>query len=291
MTTHEENGTKAAIDAGLGLAGIEKRISKYEHEEGRIPLVLVPNGMTIGVAEKAIEIADKRAPAPRRITGTARHQELDSFIEHVNRFKTGASAIFANVDKTTLLAVYDYHEKPGAPAWGQHRAEYSCPLSAEWKLWNESNGRVFKQDAFGEFIDANRKDIASPAAVAGGAVPEDVAAAAGMLEMARNLVVRTEGEFQRTVNPTTGEFTLINRQNNTATSTRIYRAFYLQLAVFEGGERYAVEAQVRFSLNGGVPTFAYVLVNPEVTLRDAFNVVRKRTKEETGLPVFAGSPE
>lgn len=65
----------------------------------------------------------------------------------------------------------------------------------------------------------------------------------------------------------------------------------LKLAVFEEGEVYGVEARMRFRLEGGRPAFGFLLVEPERVQRDAFAAVRTAVIEQTGLPLFVGSPE
>lgn len=285
--TSEVAAALAAVEKNLPASERVVDVSSQEGAEG-VPVAILPQGMTARVLTDALEVEDKRAPAPRRRKGTAKHQELDSFIAHVNRFKDKDSAIFANNDEVTVTAVLDYHPADGV-RWGEHRSVYECPLSDKWKLWTDKNGIVFSQDQFGEFIDANMADLASPSA--GGPVSQDVAEPAAVLQMARNLSVIQRGEFTRVVNPTDGTMSLVNKSENDTGSTKIPRAFLLQLPVFENGALYAVEARIRFSMQGGRPNFAYVLYQPEKILQDAFGVVRKAVVDGTALPLFVGSPE
>jgi uncharacterized protein YfdQ (DUF2303 family) len=279
----------AAIGAGIDCAKIDDRITEVDG----VPIALVPDGMEIRTLEDALDLADARALGPRRRKGTANHQMVESFIDHVNRFKDEHSAIFADVAGTKLTAVLDYHEKGpikgAAPRWGEHRSIYACPLSRQWKLWNAAANREMSQEAFGDFIDANLDDLAS----ADPKAPIDVTfpAPAEVLKMARTLSIQSVGEFKREINPTTGEGALIFKDEHGPTSTKIPRAFLLKLPVFEGGELYQVEARLRFSLNGGRPKFVFFLHQADVILRDAFDGVRVKVLEGTKLPVFVGSPE
>lgn len=284
MDTPNISGIESAVRAGQESAEIERRYSKVEG----IPIALVPQSMRIDVLTKVLDEAEKRAETPRRRKGTAAHEEVDSFIAHVNRFKDAGSVVFAEPSKTRLVAILDYHHAghDSAPRWGEHRSVYSCPLSKQWQAWTSRDGRDMTQDQFGEFIDANMVDLASARAD-----EKDFAQPADVLLMARNLTIRTKGEFTRSINPTTGEGTLISKLENDAQSTKIPRSFLLGIPVFEGGEVYRVEARVRFQMRDGKPVFAYSLVQPEAIVRDAFGSVRKRVASETSLPVFAGTPE
>lgn len=277
---------QAVVDAGAATVGIAGRVT----DVGGIPLALHANqaGTHVVVLKEALDLADARAAAPRRREGTATHTEVDSFVAHVNRFKDPHTAIFADVHRVTLTAVLDYHA-PDAPRWGEHRSLYACPLSRQWRLWMAASSKVLSQDAFGELIDANMEDLASPDRT--GPLDADFPAPAAVLEMARNLVVRTSGNFSRTINPTTGESSLVNKVENESTSTRIPRAFLLRLPVFEAGALYRVEARVRFAMADGRPTFSFTLHQPEEIVRDAFAEVRAKVLAGTSVPMFAGSPE
>lgn len=287
VQTEMHSETSAAVAAGVESANIETRLG----DVAGVPIALLPEKMRLEVLTKALEEADRRADAPRRRRGVATHDEVQSFIDHVNRFKNADSVIFADVSVPKITAVFNYNPGGGdekAARWGDHRSLYKCPLSKQWQLWTKKNEQWMSQDEFAEFIDAHISDLANPHA---GAISTDIAAPAAIVEMARKLTVIQHGQFQRQVNPTTGETTLINKTEHDTQSTKIHRAFLLGIPVFEAGEPYAVEARVRFALNSGRPQFMYSLFEVERVLRDAFDGVRVKVREATGLPLFAGSPE
>lgn len=283
----QDNNVAAAIDAGQKIADASKRITL---DVAGVPIAILPEGMKAEVMSAALELADARAERPRRRVGTATHEEIDSFIAHANRFKDASSAIFAAPSKTSLTAVFDYHEAAaGAARWGKHRSVYTCPQSAEWKRWLSLHDKALKQDDFATFIDANMSDLVGPEN--GGAIDEGIASPGQVLDMARNLIVRTKGTFERSVNPTTGESMLVNKTENTSESTKIPRAFFIAIPVLEGGDRFRVEARIRFALKDGQPTFSYSLFEWDRILRTAFLEVRTKVAAETSLPVFVGAPE
>lgn len=279
---------KTLVDAARDGADATKKIT----EVAGIPVIITPAG-NARVINEALEYADARADKPRRRKGTATHQELASFIDHVNRFKDTNSAVFADTSDVTLTAVLDYHEAGTAlaaqPRWGQHRSVYECPLSTQWQLWTAANGVKMKQDAFAQFIEDNMQDLTSPT---GNGEDKDLPMPSEVLTMARNLVINSKGVFSRAINPTTGDSSLIcKNESDPATSTRIPRAFLLGIPVFEAGRGYRVEARMRMDMSGGFPLFSFVLYQPDVIKRDAFAEVRQIVIEKTSLPLFAGSPE
>lgn len=276
---------EATIDAGIALAQLADRI----HDFGDIPAVLVPNGMKLERLIDVVQLNDSRAEVPRRHRGTATLTEIASFIAHVNRHKDGSSVVFADTANVKLTAVLNYNQKgQDDPRWGDLRAVYACPLSDQWKLWTGRNGQKFKQEDFAQFIEDHMDDLASPT---GSGADKDLPAPNEVLTMARNLTVRTKGEFSKTIDPVTGNFTLVNKNENETGSTKIPRAFLLQLPVFEAGAMYAVEARMRLEFQGAVPIFSYLLYRAEEIKRDAFNEVRTMVEQRTELPLFAGAPE
>lgn len=291
MADPNTHDIQAAIDAGEKIAKVEDRIDAIDSKanDGAVPFALLPAGYKIEALMGPLTASDERQPAPREISGTAGHEEVDSFISHVNRFKDERSVVWANIKGVRLLAILDYHNAHGDPRWGRHRAEYACPLSVEWQRWTGQSGKPMTQDAFADFIDANFADLANPSTDklddAGCAPP------AAVIQMARQLMIRTSGTFGRSINPTTGEFTFENKVENDTTSTKIPRAFLLGIPVFTSGARYRVEARIRFKLSEGKPTFAFELYQADIIQRSAFDDVREQVRQGTGLPMFCGTPE
>lgn len=280
-----DSGTAAAIESGRRSADINRRLVVFEG----VPLVSSNDGGAAVAKDLLAELDARRLPARRK--GIATLAELESFVELVNRFKGPATVAFADVSRFQVSAILDYNP-PGAASpsdplagWMQHRAVYVCPRSPEWKAWTAHEGRPMSQTEFADFVEARLEDLRSGSKDADYPKPVDV------LAMARNLLVRTSGTFQRTIDPTTGTGTLIAKTEHGAESTKIHRAFLLGLRIFEGGELYAVEARVRFSLIEGRPAFSYQLHRRAELERDAFADVRKKVADGTKVPVFAGAAE
>lgn len=256
-----KTNTEAAIEAGIALAELDDRVGEISISGVDVPIALVPNGMKVQALKEVIEIADARAEVPRRLRGTSTHTELESFIAHVNRFKDAQSAVFADTSRAQLTAVLNYHaggdgESPDGDErarWADHRTVYACPLSEQWKLWTSNSGVEMSQEAFGQFIEDNMVDLASPTESDDGLFPKP----ASVLEMARKLAINLTGEFKREINPTTGESTLVNKTEHGPHSTKIPKAFLLGIPVFEAGALYRVEARLRFTLSSNGPRFAF----------------------------------
>lgn len=235
---------------------------------------------------ECLEVADRRASAPRSRTGTAHLHELAAFVAHVNRFKAPESAVFADVTGRKLVAIYDYHpggEDPASAAWCRHRAEYTCPLSEPWLAWNAAAGELMSLDTFAELIEDRFDDLHGEK---GYPDPLDV------LGLARNFEMATNGVYKRRTDPRTGNYTLVCQQTtDESASTTVPRAFLVALPVFEGGALRLVEARVKLKTADGKPSIGFDLHRVREHMREAFAEVRTTVAESTGLPVFAGTPE
>ena len=228
------------------------------------------------------EVAD-RAIGPARRKGTVQIGSLDSLVQYLKAYKGPHTVAFAAPSKPGIEALLDYHPAgaQGEARWCQDRVVYACPFSRQWQTWVGAEGKARGQIEFGDFLEANEADLSSR---------EGFANAATMITVARNLVVNSVGKFQRTVNPTTGEGSLIVKdEHDASTSTTIPKGFALAIPVFEGTtDLYPVEARMRFTMDGGRPTFTFVLANKEAVLEHALATLRQQVAEGAGIPVFVG---
>lgn len=287
------NILETALGAAREHANIDTRIDDLAHPddaETTIPVFLeTGDGLTRVVAGKeALELLDSRLPGPRRREGAVRLTEVLSLIDYVNRYGDSNTVVYANTKELAFTAVLDEHPPgPGAPkagvgtAWRKFRALYACPRSSEWIAWTQCDGAQMKQEQFADFLEARLEDMA---AIDGYPKPIEV------LAVARQLNIRTKGEFRREINPTNGDAILVCKSETDTGSTQIPRAFAIVIPVFEQGARYQVEARVRFALVGGVPMFSYTLHRRAEIERDAFGEVRGKIAADTGRLVLAGTP-
>jgi hypothetical protein len=287
--------------AGLVSASVHSRLAGVV-PGGEVPIALLPSGFSVEVLTDALFRADERAPAPRRLKGQSSHLELGSFIDHVNRTKDFDSVIWAEPSRGTITAVYNYDGARGleaklpdgnakissaGPGWRDYRAVYHAPKSEQWQFWTKLHGQALRQDAFGNMVEDRARDL-----VAADKGEDEFVGPAKLLEVARNLAVRTNEKFERKINVHTGESTLISvNENEPTTSTKIPRGFLLGIPVYEAGTIYRIEASLRFAMVEGRPTFTVHLMNTRETERDAFNAMRAEVAKATGLQVFAGQPE
>lgn len=250
------------------------------------------NGVFVGVyrTDERVEVLneltdalDDRSPAPRRRKGRARLETLDSFIAHVNRFKSEDTVVFADTEHGQLVAVYNYHPggaDHGKAGWSDFGSVYSCPLSDAWKAWAGRAGDGMSKHDFAQFLDDHREDIVTA---------DDYPTSADMLDMVRKLHVRTKGEYRDDFDQVTGERTLVVKHEHEETSTKIHRVFLLGIPIYRGGKAYFIQVRIQFRVKGDQgPVFSYALHDAAKQMEQAFSEVAERVRAEATPNVYYG---
>ena len=132
-------------------------------------VAFVPDGQTV---ENLTAITDQYRRFPRRRKGTANVTDLDSLIEHTNRFKDGDSVLFGKLDieakppLASITSVLDYHQAGGAdavtPRWGHHRTHLKMDLHKDLRAWLKVDGEPMGQTDFAEFMEDRIVDVIQP---------------------------------------------------------------------------------------------------------------------------------
>lgn len=311
METNKQppSDAQAIVDAGRLSAEAGLRIAKVDIFGHELPVFVPADGRSASLLTEVISYGLSLNPRPRRLKGTATHEELDSFIKHVNRQKQPESVIFACTQNCTLTAIINYHSAavqpkvstvldpdknmiamaefvPEQPAWADHRIGYNAPLSAEWERWTENAGKPLTPEQFAELVEFNSSDLTA------GKPGEDFPKPADLVSTARNLKIEKRVFTRRVSDPATGNMHLEHKQDDVEGSTKVPAKFLLGVPVFEAGEPYALECWLRIKTQeGGRILISYEIPDLDRVKREAFKQVRDKAKAGTGLELFAGMPE
>lgn len=242
---------------------------------------------------------------PVRREGTATHTRLDSFIEHVNRFKGENSAVFAKDDMTAprLTAIFDYHYAghDSDPANLKHRASYSFPLSDEWKAWSAADGKAMSMTDFAAFLEDHIVDVTSDKpqsdaakdflAKSGG----NLASPSKLIEIARGLQVNEASTLREARNLSSGEAEVVFQSEHLDASGNklvLPNAFMICIPIFARARVLdQILARFRYRKQGGGIVFWFDLWRPDMVFEHAFTEACEQVKADTGLPLFVGSAE
>jgi len=237
---------------------------------------------------------------PQRRAGTAKVDTLESFITLTNRHKTAASVIFAacKYPGPSLTAVIDYHGVKHEPDWLRHRISYPFPLTEEFKVWVEMNGKPMEQLLFAAFLEDHAAELAAPMEgeineferlfKARFATPNELIALSRSLEINVGSKVKQQHRLQ------TGERQVVfetEHLNGAGEPVDIPGIFILAVAPFVDGEVARIPARIRYRVTGGSIVWFFDLYRWEERLRNRVQEDLRKAAEGTSLPTYEGTPE
>jgi uncharacterized protein YfdQ (DUF2303 family) len=260
-----------------------------------------------GIAAIPANVFDDYRSAPRWREGVATALDLDSFIEHTQRYADPDSLVFANNDRSapSVVTVFDYHRAgPNAdPRHMQHRVLHRFPLSDEWKAWTALDGKTMDMASFAAFLEDHIIDVMDSSEVS---LTEEqqrfvdrlggrgrIATPAKLMEIATGLRVLESVETVNAVNLDTGEvqMTFNNEHRQAEGQLTVPSLFAIGIPVFVNGDAYQVLVRLRYRSSGGKVLFFFNLWRTDRVFDHAFDESLSKVREKTGLDVILGKPE
>ena len=306
-TPTTKNDIPAASAAGL-IADLARAASAPEVL--LIPTTGLGGGLPASVpvlwdrnSQKAIPVRDEIERfrlGPHRITGTAKVETLESFVDLVNRHKSEHSTIFAATrwPEPSLTAVIDYHQIDHGTAWGEHRVLYTFPLTEEFKVWIGKNGKAQTQVEFAAFIEEHAAELSAPfdgeRSEFETLFKERFAAPNELIDLSRNLEVFVGAKVKQGVRLQTGERQVLfetEHMNGKGEPVDIPGIFMLSVAPFVDGGLVRIPARIRYRIKGGDIEWFYQLYRWEFWLRTRVQTDLLAAAKATALPAFEGQPE
>lgn len=175
----DDTGIRNVITMMAGLHGTTPiALPKIPGIDQTMSVVAMPAGMELKSLKPLID--EYRKGRPDRIATTAGPTTAQAFVDYMNRFKDGTSAVFVsdNPDAPFVLGTLDYHSgnkvvsdidgdihvpNSPIPSFCTHKAVYSMPLSDGFKAWKTaSGGGLMSQEMFADFLDNHLHDIENP---------------------------------------------------------------------------------------------------------------------------------
>lgn len=272
--TETDNEMQAVIDVA------QEAADPFELETGRAYSVVVPDSSSHLTFD-----TDDRLQAPRRKRGHPSFFTAGSLSTYVNDHKLDGTAVYADVDRRTIVAVLNGHTATaldGEPGWGDHRATLHLRHTPEWQRWIARDGKIEGQTRFAEHIEDCLADIVEPE----GAV---------MLELAQHFQAAAKVNFRSAKQLSDGQRQLVYEETIEAKAGQrgeitIPQFFVVGVAPFEGSAGYKIRARLRYRLAEGALAIGYVLDRPDKVVRAAFDDVLAEVEQTTELKSFAGTP-
>lgn len=253
----------AALAAGAALApkGVEVKV-----EQG-IPLLIYPEGVNVIQCPDWLE-------RPRRLQQGVTLHSADSLIDYINLYGSKDSTmVFASRSGSKIIAVLDYHESAGKPAWGSHRATFALKQTEDWVAWSQRSSTEMSQGDLGMFIEEHTRNIHTPV---------------GLAEIVRDFEASKTGSFKSHKREEDGTVVfkyeeIVSGQTSQAT-LKFPTNFTLVLTPYEGqteDQARVVTARLRYRISGSQLLLRFELENMTKHLEEAFRDVVGRVTSNT----------
>lgn len=247
---------------------------------------LAPEGTTEIMIDPTIYLPDF-TESPRRATGTYEPATVAAFIDFVKTHADpAATTIWVPVTRGPIIAVLNDHASDETspvtvPGWGDHRAFLQLTTTPEWEHWLKLHGQMVEQEEFAEHIEEGLEEVVLPDG-------------ADLLEVAQSIQASFGGRFKKSHRLQDGRVQMEYTEEVDASAGEtghltIPREILLAIAPFAGEDAYRIPARFRYRINGGKLALGYKLDRPELVLRDAFQGIAERLKEQFPR-VYVGEP-
>lgn len=242
------------------------------------PFIVLAGGYQAHDLEKTLE-------RPIRKRGAVTMNDAASFIDYF-KLHQAASRIYGQVEPPKFVAILNDHRKDEA-GWGDHRAQYNCPISKEWKEWKSFSGAPRDQIAFSEFIETHTQDIISST--------NDEPTGAMMLEVATSFKAQKKVNFASGQRLDNGQVDFVFQEEIQGSAgakghIKVPERFFIGIPVFEGGAPYRIEAKLRYRLKDGALSMWFDLVRDHKVQEAAFMDIWNEIAAATSCTIWRGMP-
>lgn len=252
--------------------------------------------------EPVHEILEKYRLFPKRKEGVAKVQTLGSLISLTNRHKTSDSVVFADLNwrNPSITSIVDYHrDSSGGNADNcRHRIRYDFPLSDEWKIWIENDGKVMSQQDFAYFLEDRIPDLSSPTDGEKASVERDFSTTAALpsqlVSLSRKMQVNVASQVKTETRLESGEGQILWEESHTGADgqpVKVPGIFILCIAPFFMGEKVRIPVRLRYRMQERRVVWFYNIYRPDLVITSQVEADLQSVTEQTELPAYAGTPE
>jgi uncharacterized protein YfdQ (DUF2303 family) len=270
--------TKEAIDRIVDL-GYEMKVD----QSGDVPFMVAPPGVqTLNLTPYF---------PPKFIKERVNVLTGESFIDYVNRYKTGNTMLFADVDDASaaITAIIDYHDPAKLAERCAHKCVFETTETQEWKTWMAANRKAMSQLDFATWLEENMALFNNPDAKPTGAE---------LLELVLSLEGKQHVNFTSTQRLDSGrnrldydeEVTLKGSTTTKNGAIELPRELIAGIAPFVGAIKYAVRARLKYRIQGRALSLWFETIAPHVIIRDSVSSVVQTIEAGTKLKAIYGSP-
>lgn len=219
------------------------------------------------------------ADHPYRVRGERGVADLESLLAELHRRPLGqASTLWGSAARGVLTAIYNDHHGDVA-GWRDDKLVLTLTPDEDWKAWHALSGKYCGQTDFGDHVQALLHTVISPDQ-------------ADLLEVIDSIRVSSGGEFEQTIDRSTGSHKLTYKQEHNVRAGRagqleVPKTITLELRPWDGHpDVYPVQASFLVTVKDGALRLAVKLNPTRQIVRAAWAALAATVTEATGKPVY-----
>lgn len=269
-----------------GVKAMTKATAPFNVDIEGVPHLAVPVSNN-----NAWEIKDlsKFLDRPKRITGTTKFNEPESFCTFVKDYLNKDSSLYmkADLDELTFYVVAIFNDnKRETSNWKDHRANYLPDFSPEWHDWRLYHGKKLNQVEMAEFIENHIEDIYSD--------KDKGVSAAEVYEAVSNLHDCRNVTFSSRVNVANGMASFAyTEKTGGEKKLEVPTEFLIAIPIFASGQLHSIRVKLRYRINRntGELTLWFELMQIQKVFKRAIDTVADSIKKELKgqLPIYTGA--
>lgn len=272
--SNNQNDFQSAFSAGAEQDIVRQDIHGTTH-------VLLPESCSLKSMEHLM-------PSPSRIKASPEFNDIEGFADYTEEFSEPGSRIFVSEGIHRFETVFDCHHKDN-PAWGEHRASLTMPLSDEWGRLVRLSEEAMSMQKFSEFVEDHLAYIAG--------TEDSGLSAADVMSMAQSYKVKLRGNVDVEDRVDNGLRKLVFKDDSTVHGSNINgkevifpNKLVFKMPVFKNHHTYAIEVYLRQRIKDDrTPQFWFKIPDYKKTEEIAFDNIIDEVRKTTKLKVLKGS--
>lgn len=185
--------------------------------------------------------------APNKIVTAPKFRDVASLAAYLARFERAESVALSKPAENEIRVIIDHHVDSDTPAWAKHTATFRACFTPEYQAWREIDRKHMGQVAALEFLEERAVDVVTPG-------PADI------MDIIMNFDALKRVTFKQSTRLHSGERQFVYAEENEVRGQiNLPEMISLRLPVYEGMEPDVIKVRIRYRIDDGKLTFAFLI--------------------------------
>lgn len=185
--------------------------------------------------------------APNRIVAAPKFRDVGSLAAYLTRFERNESVAMSRPAESEIRVVIDHHVDSEKPAWARHTATFKATLTPEYQAWRDIDRKHMGQVTALEFLEERSVDVIDPS-------PADI------MDIIMNFDALKRVTFKQSTRLHDGQRQFVYAEENEVRGQiNLPEMISLRLPVYEGMEPDVIKVRIRYRIDDGKLTFAFLI--------------------------------